>query len=54
MSQWSNLIMPVDQAEPDLEHHAIMQGVVDAGIRGDTHRRSNGLCHGVAIFLADR
>ena len=52
--QWSNLILPVDQAEPDLEHHTVRQGVVYALPRGDTLLWCSGLCHGVAIFLADR
>ena len=54
MLQWSNLILPADQVEPDLEHHTVGQGVVDAMHRGDTLLRCSGLGHGVAIFLADR
>ena len=54
MSQWSNLIMPGDQAEPDLEHHTVRQGVVYALLRWEAHLWWGGLRHGVAIFLSDR
>ena len=49
--QWSNLVPSIDQVEPDLQHHQIRQGVVDASLPWYEYRA---LRRGVAIVLADR
>ena len=49
--QWSNLVPSIDQVEPDLQHHLIRQGVVDASLLWYPYRV---LHRGVAIVLTDR
>ena len=51
VQHWSNLVPSIDQVEPDLQHHLIRQGVVDASLRWYPYRV---LRQRVAVVLTDR
>ena len=51
VQQWSNLVPSIDQVEPDLQHHLIRQGVIDASLLWYPYRD---IRRGVAIVLTDR
>ena len=51
VQHWSNLVPSIDQVEPDLQHHLIRQGVVDASLLWYPYRD---IRRGVAIVLTDR
>ena len=51
VQQWSNLVPSIDQVEPDLQHHLIRQGVIDASLLWYQYRD---IRRGVAIVLTDR